>query len=253
MDKTVVKCLRLVEALAHSDRPRGVTELAVELGMTKSNVHRLLETLMLEGYVKRDAERRSYELTLKMWNLGTSIIARLDVRDVARTHMQRLANETGESVHLSLLERHEVVYIDNIETDHPVRAYSRLGSRAPAYCVATGKVMLAWQPEHVISTICGHLQEMTPATVTSPARLLEEFSRAREEGYAITSAEWRQGVGGVAAPIRNDLGEAFAAVAISGPTERLTNAVLRKMAPLVVATARCISEELGYQGKAETR
>ena len=248
MDKTVIKCLRLVEALARSDRPRGVTELAAELGLTKSNVHRLLETLMAEGYVKRHAERRSYELTLKLWDLGTSVASHLDIREIARAHMRKLAEATGESVHLSVLEGNEVVYVDNIETSHPVRAYSRLGSRAPAHCVATGKVMLAWQPEDVISSVCEDAKGVPPATVDSPARLRLEFSHARENGYAITSGEWRRGVGGVAAPIRNDLGEAFAAVAISGPTERLTVPTLREMAPLVVAAAAGISRDLGYQG-----
>lgn len=247
MDKTVVKCLRLVEALARSERPRGVTELATELGLTKSNVHRLLDTLMVEGYVKRHAERRSYELTLKLWDLAAAIVSHLDIREIARAHMRQLAAETGESVHLSVLEGDEVVYVDNIETSHPVRAYARLGSRAPAHCVATGKVMLAWRPEHAIAAVCERLEAATPATVTSAARLRREFARAREDGYAITSGEWRQGVGGVAAPIRNDLGEAFAAVAISGPTERLSAVKLRRMAPLVVATAARISRNLGYR------
>jgi DNA-binding IclR family transcriptional regulator len=160
--------------------------------------------------------------------------------------LQELAARTHETVHLSIFDGADAVYIDKIDGVHPVRAYSRVGGRAPAHCVATGKALLAHQPSEVIANVAAHLERFTPHTITKPEVLYEELKRIRRDGYAINRGQWREGVGGAAAPIRDGSGAVVAAVGISGPTDRLRLKVLRDFVPFVIAAAEKISRGLGY-------
>ena len=110
MDKSFIKGLILIETLADSDESRGVTSLANELGLEKSNVYRLLKTLASRGYVRRVGAE--YELSSKVWELGLRVRSRLSLVKVAQQHMQFLSDQTGETVHLAILDRYEVVYVD---------------------------------------------------------------------------------------------------------------------------------------------
>ena len=246
MDTTLLKGLTVLEALAGSREPRGVTELANELGMLKSNVHRVLQTLAHRGYVRKDAASGRYECTLKVWELGALLAERLDVRRAARPHVAALAERTSETVHVSVLDGAEVLYVDKVESPQPVRAYSRVGGRAPAYCVATGKALLAHAPDEVVAELSAALVRHTPRTITEPEALRKELRRVREVGYAVNRGEWREAVGGLAAPIFGVSRTAIAAIGLSGPTDRLTANRMREWAPLVMAAAGAISRELGF-------
>ncbi|GMQ90031.1 MAG: IclR family transcriptional regulator [Gammaproteobacteria bacterium] len=248
-DKTLSKGLSLIEALAQNEAPFSVSGLSRACGLTKSNTHRLLQTLKLLGYVRQVNKGGDYELTLKLWELGTMVHSRIDLTEVASEHMRRLAEKTKETVHLSMLDDGHVVYVDKIDSPHPIRAYSRKGGQAPAYCVATGKVLLAYQPIEVQRRVCTNCFSFTPTTVTELDELLLVFSKVRRNGYAFNFGEWREGVFGVAAPIRNSEGSVIAAVGITGPADRLPRARLKKLVPTVVASARAIAVELGYREK----
>ena len=243
MDKTLVKGLNLLEELAKSRDPKGVAELARTLGWSKSNVHRLLQTLVECGYVSSEGGR--YWAGLKLWSLGSRVVARTDVRQAAQPFLEKLAQASQETVHLSILERYEVVYVDKIDSPQPIRAYSEIGGRAPAYCVATGKAMLAFQPPEVIEQLSGHLVRHSPNTITDPERLAAEFATIRTNGYSVNQGEWRQQVSGIGAPIRDSSGNVVAALGISGPSERFTKSALRKLAPLVCQAAENVSSNLG--------
>lgn len=248
IDKTVAKAMRLIEALALADSPQGITELASRLDLTKSNVHRLLDTLLRLGYVRRLPSQGRYELNLRLWELGTRVLARLDLKQLAAPYLRRLAERTRETVHLSILDETEVVYIDKIDSDHPIRAYSRVGGRAPAYCVATGKALLVHQPEETIKAIAANATAFTARTITEHAKLLKELGAVRRAGYAINMGEWRDGVRGVAAPVWSSGSQVVAAIGISGPASRLSREKLESFGPLIVELAGDLSKELGYLG-----
>lgn len=247
MEKTVVKAIELVECLSRADQPVGITWLAKELGLTKSNVFRLLNTLVHRGFVRRHAADGQYELTLKVWELGQSVLSRLDVKKAAAPHLNELMKETNESVHLSIFDDGHVLYIDKVESEQPVRAYSRVGDRPPPHCIATGKVLLAYQPEETIENICRHLERFTPRTITDPRVLRKELEQVRKLGYSVNKGEWRETVCGVAAPIRDYSGGVVGAVGISGPAERLKPNKLDRLAPVVMACADRISADMSYR------
>jgi IclR family KDG regulon transcriptional repressor len=245
MDKTFVKGLTLIEVLAGSSEPRGVTDLARELEMTKSNIHRLLNTLAAQGYVSKNPKTSAYDLTMKIWELGILVRSRLDLAQVSRDHMSHLAEVTGESVHLSLLDGFEVVYIGKIDSQHPIGAYTRIGGRAPALCVATGKAMLAFRLEDH-NKIAPPMKQYTKASITSIAALRDEFKTIRAQGYAINRGEWRDGVCGVAAPIRDAADQIVGSIGISGPATRFRPKQIKVWSTTVLQAADAISQALGY-------
>ncbi|GGH43899.1 helix-turn-helix domain-containing protein [Frigidibacter albus] len=247
MDKAFVKGLRLVETLALSDLPRGVSDLAAELEMTKSNVHRLLQTLQAHGYVRQVPANSTYELTTKIWELGSHVIRRMDLIKIARPAMTRLAEQTGETVHLSVLEDIDVIYLDKIESAHHIRANTSVGSRAPAFTVATGKAMLSHMPDDYLDRFTPHLRSYTETTRTTLAELREDVAQARAQGHALVlHGEWREGIAACACAILGRSGELVGAIGISGPDSRLKRKQLKLIAPQVMEAAEAISVALGY-------
>jgi DNA-binding IclR family transcriptional regulator len=152
---------------------------------------------------------------------------------------------TGESVHLSVLDGIEVVYVHKVDSASPVRAYTQIGGRVPAYCVATGKAQLAFAGDHVLESACAALKRHTDNTITGRGEFLKDMQKVRQRGYATNRAEWREGVWGIAAPIMDMRGFVIAAVGISGPASGFRKSVLSTWADAVMATAADISDALG--------
>ena len=246
MNNTLVKGMQLLESIVRSKSAMGVTELASRLDLGKSNVHRLLQALVELGYVRKN-EEGTYQASLKVWELGTALDPQLMIRSAARVPMQNLLDSIRETVHLSILDGAEVLYIAKLDSPEPVRAYSEVGGRAPAHCVATGKAILAWQGEDFLKQLAGRLTRHTESTITQPAALQEELQRVRANGYAVNRGEWRDSVWGVGAPIRSSNGTTLAALGISGPALRVRPAHIKKYAAEVMAAADAVAKALETQ------
>ena len=133
MDKTLLKGLMVLEAVTDVDNPpRTIDALAARVGLTRSNTHRTLQTLIHAGYVIKDDEGGGYRGAVRLFELAARQLAQLDVRKLAAPYMRTLADQTGETVHLSVLDGFDVVYVDKIDSPQPIRAYSMIGGRAPA-------------------------------------------------------------------------------------------------------------------------
>ncbi len=247
MDSTLLKGLSVLEHVAKSAEPRGVTELADELPLTKSNVHRILKTLEAGGYLSQDPVTRRYKITLKLWELGLGAVAKLDIRIQAASSLKALSEITHETVHLSVLDGNEVIYIDKIDSSEPVQAYSYVGGRAPAHCVATGKALFAWKSEAELDRISKTLVPHSEHTITDPAAFLEEMASIRDKGFALNKGEWRESVWGAAAVVRDARGDVVGAVGISGPAFRLKQKGLEAYTDPVMQIAASISSKLGYR------
>ncbi|MBV8165147.1 MAG: IclR family transcriptional regulator, partial [Alphaproteobacteria bacterium] len=232
MEKTVAKAFKLLEALAAHDRPQRVTELARELGMVKSNAFRLLRTLIALGYVRQDADGL-YAASLKVWEVGTRALSHLTVQRVASDHMKRLAADTGEQCILSILDGVEVLFLSVFEAVHATRLRPVLGQRAPACGAATGKALLAHQPDDVVRAALRHAELVIPRFDMTWERLRAELAAVRRAGYAVNISGWRI-AHAVAAPIAAPDGAMIAAVSVGGPAERLPAKRLRNLGPQVV-------------------
>lgn len=246
MDKTLLKGLMVLEKTLELENSHTLDEIAQVVGLTRSNTHRTLQTLAHAGYVRRDPETGNYGCTLKLFELGSRLLGSLDVRRLAPPFLRELSRMTGETVHLSVLDGLDVVYIDKIDSAQPLRAYSTIGGRAPAYAVATGKILLAFQPHDYIEHYSDAITKHTEDTHVSLLALKQELSDAARIGYAINRGEWRQGIGGIAAPVFNGLGKVVAALGISGPLERLTHQRMAEIAPVTQQKAKELSAHMGY-------
>ena len=222
MDKTLLKGLAVLEHVASAPGPLKLSQVANDLGLMKSNAHRVLRTLEHAGYVSQNARTKEFSVSLKLWELGSQIVDRLDLRNCASVSLREMANKSGESVHLSILDESDVIYIDKIDSPQPVAAYSRIGGRAPAYCVATGKAMLSELAEAELAPLLKNLKPHSINTITSMPDLLADLALTRERGYSINKGEWRESVWGLASAIRDSRGRTIAAVGVSGPEFRLS-------------------------------
>lgn len=241
MDSTTVKALLVIEALSVSEEPRGVAELSRQLGYSKSNTFRILSTLASQGFVRSHTETGRYSLTLKIWEQGVRVIDRQPVRRVAQSHLKNLFLQLNETVLLSVLDFPEVLYIDKMEGEYPVRASARVGWRAPAWRTASGKSMLAYEPDEVISKIAE--DGLFPAE-DLPA-LRKELEDVRQRGFSMSYNGSRPGVNSVSAPIWGPDALPVAALSVSGPAERFTPERMLSMSASVMNAATRVSESLG--------
>lgn len=249
MEKTLLKGIQVLEALSASPAPRGVSELAAELGITKANAHRLLRTLVAAGYAVQDETTGRYSLSLRMWEKGVAALSGLELSDVARPRLRELSEEADESVQLAVLQGSDIVYIDKADSRHPLRATTQIGSRVPAYCVSTGKTLLA-STDGALSRLRFPLKRFTATTIGSRELLEKELAQVIREGFAVNRGEWREGIWGIAAPIHDAQGMPVAAVDVWGPELRFRGTATRRLARLVVACASDISRSLGYRDAA---
>lgn len=249
MDKTLLKGLQVLTHVAHADRNVRIMDVAESLNLTKSNAYRVLKTLESAGFIRQDPRTKDFLPSIRIWELGTQVMNRLDIRSRAAEALHRLAEQSRETVHLAILDGREVVYIDKIDSPEPVSAYTRLGGRAPAHCVATGKAMLSQLADAELSRLLVDLERHSPFTITDPARLREELAEARANGHSINRGEWRDSVWGLAAPITDASGGVAAAVGVSGPRYRLDSEPrCEELALLVRRAARDILESLRHRG-----
>jgi IclR family KDG regulon transcriptional repressor len=247
--QAVAHSLKLVDTLAATDHGRGVTELSEELRLAKSTVYRLLQTLVGHGYVVQDPTMGRYHLGLKFLELGALVSNRLSIRMIAQPHLQRLMETTNETVHLGLLEGHEVVYADKIECLQTIRMYSRVGRRSPLHCTALGKALLAYQPEAALREhLRAGLRRHTARTITTRQALRAELQQIRENSYASDNEEFEEGLRCLAAPIRDHTEAVVASLGIAGPAARLDSAKLPGLVKLVQEAAEAVSAALGYKG-----
>jgi len=244
MDKTVVKAFQVLEALSGSGRPRGITEMAGELGMTKANVHRLVRTLKELGYVSQVTDTSRYEPSLKLWQLGASVVDRLDLTVVAAPVVRQLRDETHESVQLAVRDGDTIVYVDKADSDRPVRATTQIGSRVPINCVSTGKAFLA-SCDQAYAALAFPLKRSTAATVVTRAAVDAQLKEFRKLGYAINRGEWRDGIWGVASAIRGSDGAVVGAIGIWGPEDRFQGSALKDCGSAVIRAAGEISTRMG--------
>ena len=252
--QTIERASSILDILGQSPDGISIRELSSKIKLPKGTIHRLLSSLSYFGYVRQDPKTRNYLLGFKLVELGNLLLNQLDLRKEAEPFLKDLAERTKETVHMVLLDRNEVVYIDKVETDQHtsgLRMASRVGLRNPAHSSAVGKVLLAHFSEEELNNFTKEkgLLKRTENTITDPGRLREHLSIVRAQGYAIDDEENEKGIRCVAAPIYNEVGKPVAAMSISGPAFRITKKVIQEsLKKEVIETATKISQRLGFRG-----
>jgi DNA-binding IclR family transcriptional regulator len=244
MVQSVERAFAILAAVAA--RPAGVTALAAQVDLPKSTVARLLASLEGLGAVERVDGRR--------WRVGPGVEALVgpaplerSLTALAQPELMRLVGGLGEDAGLGLPDGNDVLYVVQVECDHPVQIRDWTGTRAPLHAVPSGLVLLAdWPADAVAGYSAGGLAALTPQTVVDPEQLDARLEEVRRSGYAWGLEEYAEGINSVAAPVRDGHGRAVGAIHVHGPAYRFpVRGQEEHAAELVAAAGRSLSRRLG--------
>jgi DNA-binding IclR family transcriptional regulator len=236
------RAVMLLDALADGGE-LGTNELARRIGVTPSTVSRQLGTLTAAGLVEHVSTTGRYRLGIRIVRLANTVLARLDVRAVARPHLEELVRATGETANLSVPGEEDAVTIDFVPGAHSVQHVTQLGRPSIAHATSAGKVMLAFTDR----PLPRRMHAFTPRTITTREVLAREIERVRRRGYAEAVEEREIGLSAIAAPVFGSSRDLAAIVALQGPTSRFGRAELRAALPPLLERTAAISTALGWQ------
>jgi IclR family acetate operon transcriptional repressor len=244
---SVDNALRMLLMIGERSEVR-VSDASAELGVAPSTAHRVLQMLQFHGFVRQDPQTKAYTAGPVWAKMALRGLRNLDIRTVARSHVEALSAETKETVQLMSLQGDgQMVCLDAVESPYVVRAAGRIGWTAPAYATAAGRAVLATlTPERVRDLYPGaKLAKIGPHTIATRAALETQLATVAQQGFAHQSEELEPGVSAIAAPIRGQDGVASFAVDVVMPTSRLEPAQVPAIAAAAVRTADAIATAIG--------
>lgn len=248
------RAVAILELLGESDAPLALAEICRRMKIHKSTAHRSLMVLERSALIER-THNDSFRLGLKLYELGNRAVEQVDLRERIMPHFRRLASQLGETVHLGVLQKASVIYLEKIEPNRRVCMTSRMGSSNPAYCTSMGKAMLAYLPADILEQTIARIRFVayTPKTIQSREELLKSLERVRRRGYAIDDEEIETGVRCVGSPVFDDNHYPIAAVSISGPSARIRVQNLPTIAENVRRCCEDISTSLRIQRRKKSK
>lgn len=246
--KSMQKLMAVLDCFSRYDRSLSLAEISERCKMPKTTVHRLVTSLREAKLLEQDKGRDRYRMGIRLFELGSIVLANLDLHREARDLVERLGDISGESAHLCVFDGTNMVIIEHREPGGSSVNWTTTLSLSPSYCTGVGKAALAFQEPATIEKVIGlGLPPYTPTTLTDPDALRQDLAETRKRGYSIDEGEHQPTVRCVAAPIRNASGRVFAAVSVTGPMDRVTRERVPVLAELVIATANQLSRQLGYE------
>lgn len=246
--QSLVRALSLLNRIAESpDDGATLTDLAQQVGLPASTAHRQLLTLEQERYVRFNHDRRLWTIGVQAFVTGCAFIKTRSLPALARPHMRRLMEDSGETVNLAIEDKGEAVYLAQVECRQMMRVFARPGMRVPMHCSAVGKAIFSGTSEKAIAKVLHQhgMPRLTAKTITTPAGLRAELAKVRTQGYAVDDEEHAVGLRCIAAPVFDETGDVIAAVSASGPMARIGEDRISQLGQLVAQAARAISGEMG--------
>lgn len=232
-NSTFLRAFALIEEVLREDRGITAAELCQRLDVPKPTVHRIIGQLEQEGLLQKEPDGRYLAPGPRLRKIALGVLAQRCVGAPRRAVLQQLADELGETCNLTLLDGHELVYFERVETNWPVRIQLHPGSRMPLHCTASGKLFLAMMPLHrrraLLSSLS--LEVHTRHTITQREALERELDRIAEQTLSTDNEELIEGMVAIAAPIYDEVGQVRAAVAVHAPTIRKPLSSLMEWAP----------------------
>jgi DNA-binding IclR family transcriptional regulator len=226
-----------------------MTQIADQIGVHKSTVHRLLATLEKRRFVQRDAATGAYRLGIRLLQMTYLTLEHNDLRRLTTPFIRRLCEQHHENIDVSVLDDTDVVFVNHLEGPQRVKVAATTGQRLPAFATASGRAILAYLPAETVQRILARgMPRYTQYTPLAPEAVQEDLQLIRERGFAFSEQEYEDGINAVAAPILDEYEKPFAAVAIVGPAYRLTRQRMLEIGPEVLSTARDIAQELAIAG-----
>lgn len=231
--KSLAKGLKALEMLIVAGEA-GATDVARALALDKSAASRMLKTLAECGFAVQGHDRR-YRAgpKLRARDSGSGLPGGASIREHARPLLQHIYEATRETAHLAIRADDQVLYLDKIDTDQPLRVDRPVGTLAPLHCTALGKVLLAFSDARLPRNLAGY----TARTPVNEAELKAALADVAARGFATDDEEFAPGIRCVAAPLRNPAGQVVAAIGLSGPSTRIAADDLERLGRLVASVA----------------
>lgn len=244
-DGTVGKALEVLDRVAAFGRPVRFTELLDSSPYPKATLYRLIQTLTKQGMLAYEPERGTYALGMRLVRLAHAAWRQSSLAPVARPHVDALARDVGETVHLAQLDFGQVLYVDKRTAREPVEMFSQAGKVGPAYCTGVGKAMLAFLPEAELKSALAQqsFHRFTPNTLASEAALRAELEAIRARGYGFDREEHEPGIICVALPILSAGGRVLGALSVTSTTGRTSLKALESLVPRMQAAVEAIAAE----------
>ena len=240
--RAVERAVQVLSSFDDDHAEQGVSEIAQTTGLHKATAHRIIMTLLNSGFLERTADGEKFRLGLGLVGLGLGALRRLDVRRAAYPYMQRLVDDLQEICTLGVFDHGQVLYVEVVNSNHSLTIAARVGRHLPAYCTASGKVLLAFLPREIVEPVLSApMQAYTEKTITSVDRLREELEMIRQRGYAIADEELEVGVWAISAPIRDIDRNVIAAMSIPFPTNRLDTERIPEITQALLEAANAVS------------
>jgi len=246
--QSLERFINILEAFNAEKPELNLSELVKKTGLPKPTVYRIVEAMVKHNILSKNPKTMRYKIGVKLFELGSIYLASMELRDIAFPYLDWLQQQTGESIHLGILDGNEVVSIEGLESAHSLRLKVWIGKRAPVHCTAIGKAILAFLPlekqNKIISEVSLH--PFTKRTITSKEKLKTELKKIKKEGLAQDLGEHEEGIHCIGAPVFDRKGEVIASISVSGPAVRMTEEKMKKYTPLLFKAASDISKKLGY-------
>jgi len=245
--QSLQRAFDILETIGNSSKGIALREIADKTGLPKTTVYRLLGNLESRDYV-RCTSGGFYELGLKLLMMSQRVEQKFQLKHVARPILHQLRDFSGETVHLGVLENNRVMYMDSVESNHPVRLVARIGATNSIHCTSLGKALLINRDDRAITKILDLqvMEKRTLYTITDRKTFLDEMAEVRKLGYALDDQESAADCRCIGAPIYDHQGKVVGAISISGPVSRfLLPMVHDTIAPRLLQATRQISQFLG--------
>lgn len=244
-DGTVGKALEILDMVAGIGRPVRFTELLEQSDHPKATLYRFLQTLTNQNMLSYDPDTQTYTLGVRLVRLAHAAWAQSSLAPLARTYVDKLAQETGEIVHLAQMEGGQVLYVDKRTSNNPVELFSQAGKVGPGYCTGVGKAILAFLPQDAQERALSQQAFFvyTPNTLADADQLRAELSDIRSDGVAFDREEHEPGIICIAAPILSGGNRVIGAISVTSTRSRNTLETLTNYQPALLKTAQAIGNE----------
>lgn len=245
---SVTNALRILKSFSTLNPVRRVSELASELGVSKSTISRIIGTLVAEDFLTPDTKTAGYRLGYSLLTLGGALANTNELYLEVAPVLNDIVLQTGESAHVAVLEGSDVIYLNKNTGPYYANIMTQVGSHNPAHATSSGKVLLSEADQVVVNQIFSDgVKAYTEHTVLNPIKFNKDLDKVRKNGYALSIEEIQKDNYSIAVPVRNESGKIVCAIVVVGPLSRINKGKMEQFIRILKEAAFDASERLGYE------
>jgi len=246
--QTISRTIQILQSFSLDESELSLADLHQKLGLSKSSLQRILNTLVTFGFLEKDNKKKTYKLGMELYYLGNLVEKHSHLITTVKPYLKQLRDELGENVYLNIVENNERKCIAFEEAKQLLMTITHIGQTSPLYAGASAKVFLAYFDSGKLKDYFDSidLEEITDKTIIEKSQLLDELATIRDNGYAISFGERVPGVCSVSTPLFNRYNEVIASVSISAPMVRVTDDVIKSFIENIKIISNKINEELKF-------